>query len=80
MVRTPRSGGRSRKTITLHRLKQVIQSHLRDPALDPCHAAALAGISKRHANRLLALERTSRERFIFSARLERFTPPCRIAR
>lgn len=65
----------SSKTVTLERLKRVIRSRLRDPALDPSDAATHAGVSKRHANRLLALEGTSLERFIFSERLER----CRAA-
>jgi AraC-like DNA-binding protein len=61
----------SSKRIALQRLKRTIQAHLRDCDLNPSKAAALAGINVRHANRLLALEETSLERFIFSERLTR---------
>lgn len=61
----------SSKATTLARLKRIIRSHLRDPAFDPGRAAARAGMSRRHANRLLASEGTSLERFIGCARLER---------
>jgi AraC-like DNA-binding protein len=58
-------------TITAQRLKLAIKRHLRDPALKPSHAAALGRITVRHANRLLAAEGISLERFIYSERLER---------
>jgi AraC-like DNA-binding protein len=71
----------SSKAMLLARLKRIIGEHLRDPDLDPGRVASLAGISKRHANRLLAAEGTSIERFIVAARLARChaalgTPAC----
>jgi len=57
--------------VTLARLKDIIGRRLRDPGLDPLRAAQLCGISVRHANRLLAQEGTSLERFIIASRLER---------
>ena len=61
----------SSKVIALERLKRTIGRNLRDPELNPFRAAEMAGIGVRQANRLLALERTSLERFIFSERLDR---------
>lgn len=58
------------RTTTLLRLKAIIESRLRDPALKPAVAAAAAGISVRYANALLAQEGTSLERFIMLRRLQ----------
>lgn len=60
----------SPRTVTLLRLKAVIEEKLRDPALKPATAAAAAGISVRYANALLAEEGTSLERHIMNRRLE----------
>lgn len=60
------SSGRS---LMLARLKRVIRDHIRDPELCPALAARLGGMSVRHANRLLAEENTSLERFILIERL-----------
>lgn len=60
----------SNKTVALEHLKRTIKRHLHDPELNPARAAMLAGCSVRQANRLLALDGTSLERFIFSQRLE----------
>lgn len=60
----------SSRRATLLRLKSIIESRLRDPALKPAHAASAAGISVRYANVLLAEEGTSLERFIMQRRLE----------
>ncbi len=51
------------------RLKQAIRRHIRDPDFCPTLAARSAGISVRHANRLLAEENTSLGRFIIGERL-----------
>ena len=60
----------SPRSATLLRLKAVIEEGLRDPALKPTRAAAVAGISVRYANALLADEGTSLERYIMDRRLE----------
>lgn len=60
----------SPRSVTLLRLKAVIEERLRDPALKPASAAAAAGISVRYANALLAEEGTSLERHIMNRRLE----------
>jgi AraC-like DNA-binding protein len=57
--------------ITLQRLKSVIEHNLCDEDLKPSKVAALAGISVRYANALLAREDTSLERYILHRRLER---------
>jgi AraC-like DNA-binding protein len=59
----------SSRSLMLARLKRVICDHIRDPELGPALAARLGGMSVRHANRLLAEEGTSLERFILSERL-----------
>jgi AraC-like DNA-binding protein len=59
----------SGRAVTLARLKRVVRAHLRDPELNPARAASLAQMSHRHANRLLAHEGTSLERFILAERL-----------
>jgi AraC-like DNA-binding protein len=61
----------SARALALARLKCVLRAQLCDPNLKPAGAAALAGMSVRHANRLLALEGTSLERFILFERLSR---------
>lgn len=61
----------SARSTALNNLKFVINRHLRDPGLTPSRAAQLGGLSMRHANRLLAAEHTSLERYIWSRRLER---------
>jgi AraC-like DNA-binding protein len=65
----------SANRVSLARLKRVLRQHLRDADLRPSRAAGLAGISVRHANRLLAAEGTSLERLIHALRLEQ----CRLA-
>jgi len=60
----------SPRSVTLLRLKAVIEERLRDPGLKPATAAAAAGISIRYANALLAEEGTSLERHIMNRRLE----------
>jgi AraC-like DNA-binding protein len=65
----------SAKAVALARLKCALRAHICDPDLKPAGAAALAGMSIRHANRLLAFEGTSLERYILLERLSR----CQIA-
>jgi len=60
----------STRTTTLLRLKSIIETRLRDPALKPADVAAAAGISVRYANALLAHDGTSLERFIMLRRLQ----------
>jgi AraC family transcriptional regulator, positive regulator of tynA and feaB len=60
----------STRTTTLLRLKSIIETRLRDPALKPADVAAAAGISIRYANALLAHDGTSLERFIMLRRLQ----------
>lgn len=60
----------SPRSVTLLRLKAVIEERLRDPELKPAGAAAETGISIRYANALLAEEGTSLERYIMNRRLE----------
>jgi AraC-like DNA-binding protein len=59
----------SGRAVALARLKRVVRAHLRDPDLDPARAAGPARMSQRHANRLLAHEGSSLERFILAERL-----------
>ncbi len=61
----------STRTTTLLRLKSIIEARLSDPELKPAGVAAIAGISVRYANALLAHEGTSLERFIVQRRLLR---------
>ena len=61
----------SPRAAALLRLKTVIEGRLSDPNLKPAEAAAVAGISVRYANDLLAEENTSVERYILQRRLER---------
>lgn len=63
------------RAFALLRLKSTIDARLCDPELKPAAAAAVAGISIRYANSLLAEEGTSVERYILRRRLER----CRTA-
>jgi len=65
----------STRTTTFLRLKSIIEARLSDPELKPAGVAAIAGISVRYANALLAHEGTSLERFIVQRRLQR----CRLA-
>jgi AraC-like DNA-binding protein len=59
------------RALGLLRLKSAIEARLSDPELRPAAAAAIAGISIRYANSLLAEEGTSVERYILRRRLER---------
>ena len=61
----------SPRATSLLRLKSIIETNLHDPALRPATVAQAAGISVRYANRLLANEGTSLERYIMLRRLER---------
>lgn len=61
----------SHRAAMLARLKRTIRDHAWRPDFGPSEAAARAGISTRHANRLLALEDTSLERSILFERLAR---------
>jgi len=61
----------SNRAITLNRLKAVIETRLRDPALRPAAVAEAAGISVRYANDLLSQEGFSIERYVLHRRLER---------
>jgi len=65
-----RTGTATRVAAVLN-LKSVIEARLTDLTLTPSSAAAAAGISVRYANTLLASERTSLERHIWTRRLER---------
>ncbi len=69
-VTSGRASRSSARLMSLNRLKTAINRHLRDPDLTPSRAAQIAGLSVRHANRLLASQGTSLERFIWSRRLE----------
>ena len=72
-VETQQSGSTlsSSRTITLLRLKSIIESRLYEPDLRPAAVAAEAGIRIRYANTLLSAEGTSLERYILNRRLER---------
>ncbi len=59
------------RELALRRLKAEIEKRLADPNLKPANAAALAGMSVRYANMLLAEEGLSLERYIVQRRLER---------
>ena len=70
---TPRIGAANRYA-TL-KLRAAIDSQLTDPNADRASIAAAAGISERHANRLLALEGTS----VWKMMLDRRLNLCRVA-
>jgi AraC family transcriptional activator of tynA and feaB len=61
----------STRTTKLLRLKSIIEGRLHDPELKPADVSAIAGISVRYANALLAHEGTSLERYITFRRLVR---------
>ena len=70
---TPRIGAANRYA-TL-KLRAAIDTQLTDPNADRASIAAAAGISERHANRLLALEGTS----VWQMMLDRRLNLCRVA-
>lgn len=61
----------SARSVTLLRLKTVIEAHLREPDVRPTAIAAEVGISVRYANALLSQEDSSVERYLLQRRLER---------
>jgi AraC-like DNA-binding protein len=58
-------------SIALLRLRQVVEARISDPSARCAEVAASASMSVRNANRLLAKEGTSLERYILRRRLEK---------
>jgi AraC-like DNA-binding protein len=69
LERTPRLS--CAKSLTLVKVRSMMEARLTDPALDSATVAAAAGVSVRYANALLEEEGTSIARLIWSRRLER---------
>jgi AraC family transcriptional regulator, positive regulator of tynA and feaB len=59
------------RTISLQRVKDVVERHLADPGLDPAKVGAAVGLSPRYINDLFHDEETSLMRHVWRRRLER---------
>lgn len=59
------------RSMTLMRLRAVVDALLTDPELTACRVVAVAGVSMRYANALLASEGTSIMRLVWERRLAR---------
>lgn len=65
------SGTGGKRYASLRKLQASVETHLHDGGLDAPRFAAMAGMSVRYANELLAGEGTSLMRYVWERRLER---------
>ena len=69
-IRPARCNLSSSRSLSLHRVRDFIERHLADPAMDTAMVACGTGLSARYINDLFKDDRTSLMRFVWKRRLE----------